>query len=310
MSKNFFKRHRGKIITGLCVISLPFFAHAASDSYTLLTPLPYFGNQIDVSGTNAGGFSKFFYTVFVIMIATAIVLAVLQITRAGILYATTDAINGKKEGREMLEKAIYGLLFVLSIVVVLRALNPDLAQFNLNLSLNNVTASNAPTTVVITSPGSGTPGITMNRYRTYTIDGSNLGIGQIFVIDERTNSGGGAHWHMQFNGASGSSGYSEDDMRAYIANAGISINAGPCRGSQTTGCTNVANLPLDVIDDLAILKEACGCSITISGGTEPGHKAHGPGRAVVDVRSDNGALDNYIQAAGKQGTFDTLDQID
>ena len=66
-----------------------------------------------------------------------------------------------------------------------------------------------------------------------------------------------------------------------------------CSKTRTTNCVNLNNLQAPVISGLKKLKTECPrCSITITGGTEPGHSvgsAHHTGRAVdlaVDLRKD------------------------
>jgi len=52
------------------------------------------------------------------------------------------------------------------------------------------------------------------------------------------------------------------------------------------------------------LQSACGCEVTITGGTEGGHKSHGPGLPMVDVRHTT-QVDNIIKAdaSSKRASF-------
>ncbi len=77
---------------------------------------------------------------------------------------------------------------------------------------------------------------------------------------------------------------SEVTIRERFAKAGIEINKSACGVGQTSNCTNVAGLPEETINMLLSLKSICGCSVVITGGTEPGHQTHGVGKRPVDLR--------------------------
>ena len=72
---------------------------------------------------------------------------------------------------------------------------------------------------------------------------------------------------------------------ARLGNGRITINHdNACPIGQTTGCTNVAELPDLAINSLVALTESCDCDLVITGGTEPGHETHGPGISIVDLK--------------------------
>lgn len=68
----------------------------------------------------------------------------------------------------------------------------------------------------------------------------------------------------------------------------------PCTDGQTLGCTNLNDLPSGTINSLKSLRVVCDCEMVITGGTEGGHREHGPGKAVVDLR-DNPKLSDWIE---------------
>jgi hypothetical protein len=78
----------------------------------------------------------------------------------------------------------------------------------------------------------------------------------------------------------------DTDARAQLSAAGIGVNKQNCATSTDTDCTSLDGIPSAAITDVISLKNACGCSVTITGGTEAGHLSHGPGQAKLDVRSD------------------------
>ncbi len=86
-----------------------------------------------------------------------------------------------------------------------------------------------------------------------------------------------------------------DRVKAELGAGGVYPYRGPCESGQTTGCVNLNGLPQNAIDGLLDLNQACnGCGYTITGGTEGGHKTHGKGAPIVDLRRDNGSLNDLI----------------
>ena len=65
-------------------------------------------------------------------IAIASVLAVFMIFWGGVTYMTTDAIEGKKEGKNYITNAIVGLLIIFGSYLILNTVNPSLVGWNLD----------------------------------------------------------------------------------------------------------------------------------------------------------------------------------
>lgn len=82
---------------------------------------------------------------------------------------------------------------------------------------------------------------------------------------------------------------------------GTSSGSRPCTTVGQTGCTSVYNLPSAAVNGVIALKNACGCGVTVTGGTEYWlHRSHGSATSfapIVDL-DDNPALDNYIRNTG------------
>lgn len=75
----------------------------------------------------------------------------------------------------------------------------------------------------------------------------------------------------------------------------IKVYADPCQGTQTSNCVNLNGLPEIAQVGLKNLALDCPkCNIIITGGTEGGHKTHGVGRPMVDLRSTDTNLNDYI----------------
>jgi hypothetical protein len=82
-----------------------------------------------------------------------------------------------------------------------------------------------------------------------------------------------------------------------LPNGGISVNKSVCTTPTQTSCTTVGGLPADTISMLSSLRQECSGTITITGGSETGHKSHGPGKSPVDLSiSSPGGLNACIQA--------------
>jgi hypothetical protein len=125
----------------------------------------------------------------------------------------------------------------------------------------------------------------------YTINPNLVSFQFLNRLKTQTGTGGNAP-------ASGEMPQSEKDIRDRLKAAGININhTEPCGLGETTGCTTLAGLPEKAIQGLINLREACDCAITVTGGTESGHKTHGPGIPVVDVSSFP-ALSEYATKNG------------
>lgn len=109
------------------------------DTYTPLAPLPGTtqGNCVTDKDGKVSGCTTDIQTylpgVFNLAIGIAGVLAVLMIIIGGVQYITTDAIQGKHDGKERIQNALRGLVLVLVSWVLLYTINPKLTVFDLNI---------------------------------------------------------------------------------------------------------------------------------------------------------------------------------
>jgi len=89
----------------------------------------------------------------------------------------------------------------------------------------------------------------------------------------------------------------EDEARARLAAAGITVNHPPCPpGSDGNGCTTLAGMREATLQEIIDTKRACGCEVVVTGGTEPGHAPGSMSHAngfKVDLRP-NSRLDSFI----------------
>lgn len=98
----------------------------AETSYVPLAPLPQTtvaDGSTDLNNYLAGGFK--------LGIALAGVLAFLMIVIGGFQYLSTDAMTGKEEGKERIERAVGGLVLALASYIILYTINPNLVELDL-----------------------------------------------------------------------------------------------------------------------------------------------------------------------------------
>jgi hypothetical protein len=108
--------------------------NASGGKYCMLAPLGGFvgdNGVIDMSQGNALG--TYLNTLYKMGIIVATLLAVIMITFGGLKYASTDAIGGKSEGKEMIRQALLGLLLAFMSYLILYQINPKLLNSDLNI---------------------------------------------------------------------------------------------------------------------------------------------------------------------------------
>ena len=106
-----------------------------AEEYTVLVNLP--GTTKNDNTTNL---STYIRNMFKLVMGIAAVMAFIVITYGGFLYATTDAIQEKEDGRGYITNAIYGLILVLGAYVILYTINPKILDFSIILPKPNITA--------------------------------------------------------------------------------------------------------------------------------------------------------------------------
>jgi hypothetical protein len=91
-----------------------------------------------------------------------------------------------------------------------------------------------------------------------------------------------------------------------LAQAGIGVvSTGNCSDPSNPSCTSLAGIRTDTVDEAVALKNDCGCTVTISGGTETGHETaqngvdHADGYKI-DLQA-NGGLTAFIETNSKSG---------
>lgn len=191
------------------------------------------------------------------------------------MQASESAI---RKSNEEFKRGTLGLLGVLSLFLILYTINKSLlsADIGLNaLQLDKTNTSSSSSTQQTTSKPSAmtNPSIPANN-------------------DDPTG------WNAIKN---------DPQVRAQLAalpNGGIVVNKNVCLAPTLTQCTTVGGWPQATIDMLTQLRNTCPGTIAVTGGTEAGHKSHGPGLTPVDLSLNNSQLESCIRSFPKASKVD------
>jgi hypothetical protein len=107
---------------------------SGANGFVSLSCIPGFADA-----TQQDGLADFFNLLYKLAIGMGVVIAVLQLVRAGIMYMGSDSFTEKKDARNLIGATLLGLVLVLSPVVVLGIINPDINSLKLDTSRLNVT---------------------------------------------------------------------------------------------------------------------------------------------------------------------------
>jgi hypothetical protein len=100
--------------------------------YVELAPLPgtceVGTNGQCVTKTGSDNLARYINSLYKLIVASAAVLAVLQIVMGGFSYVSTDAISNKEEGKHTIKMALGGLLLIFASYIILNTINPQLVD--------------------------------------------------------------------------------------------------------------------------------------------------------------------------------------
>lgn len=104
---------------------------------------------ISIPGVGGSGFDGYINAVYAMFISIAALLAVVKLIIAGVKYMFSDVVTQKSDAKRDIQGALLGLVVVLSAVLILTVINPNLTSFNLS---GVTTIERAPeSTAVITT---------------------------------------------------------------------------------------------------------------------------------------------------------------
>ena len=117
------------ILIASVLIFLGFVPQAFAQGFVPLAPIP---GLTDIQYA-PNGLAVFFNNLYKYLIGLAAVLAVIMIIWGGLEYSTQDSISKKSDGKQRIYDAIFGLVLVLSPVLVFSIINPSILNLSLNL---------------------------------------------------------------------------------------------------------------------------------------------------------------------------------
>lgn len=106
----------------------------AQTGFVPLAPIPGLTDQQMASGISDGSFAFFFNNLYKFLVGLAIALAIIEIIWGGLEYSTTDSVGNKEAGKKRIYNAIYGLLLILSPVLVFSLINPNILNLSVTLT--------------------------------------------------------------------------------------------------------------------------------------------------------------------------------
>ena len=110
----------------------------APSAFVPLAPIPGLTQGVTANQT---GLANFFNNLYKYAIGLAAALAVIMIVWGGLEISTQDSISKQGAGREKIYNAIFGLVLVLSPVLVFSIINPAILNLSLNLPALKTTAT-------------------------------------------------------------------------------------------------------------------------------------------------------------------------
>jgi hypothetical protein len=209
--------------------------------------------------------SSFVYTLFFVAIVGA---AFYQYTIAGI-HRMEASQNSISKSNDIIKRVTLGLLGVFSLFLILFTVNKGMLRGDIGLGELGI------------KPVNGTTGTKVIVPSTRGIDNP--------TIPKTTDDPIG--WEAIRN---------DSTVRATLKsypNGGIGVNRTVCMAPALTSCTTVGGLPPSTISMLLALRNQCSGTIEITGGSEAGHKSHGPGKTAVDLSVNSaGGLNDCIRS--------------
>lgn len=124
-----------KILFVSLVLFLTAAPHVFAQGFVPLAPIP---GLTDIQPTS-GGLADFFNNLYKYLIGVAAILAVIMIIWGGLEISTQDSVSKNKDGKERIYNAIFGLVLVLSPVLVFSIINPSILNLSLNLEPLKIT---------------------------------------------------------------------------------------------------------------------------------------------------------------------------
>lgn len=91
-------------------------------------------NLVNLPIGETDSFNDYINAVYLMFVSIAALIAVIKIIIAGVKYMFSDIVTQKSDAKNDIKGALLGLLVVLTAVIVLSIINPDLTTFNPNIT--------------------------------------------------------------------------------------------------------------------------------------------------------------------------------
>ena len=152
--------HTGRSVIGGAIVFLVFaligfaeHAVAAVEGFAALAPIPGLTDESATAVVNSATLANFFNNLYKYLIGLAATLAVIQIVWAGldIAFWHKDAVSTIIDDKGKIYNALFGLVLVLSPVLVFSIINPSILNLSLNLPPLDTKSVVTPTSVTDTS---------------------------------------------------------------------------------------------------------------------------------------------------------------
>ncbi len=122
-----------KLLIASAIVFLSFAPHVFAQGFTALAPIPGLTDSSATSVINSTTLANFFNNLYKYLVGLAAILAVIEIIWGGLEISTKDSVSKQSDGKERITQAIFGLILVLSPVLVFSIINPSILNLSLNL---------------------------------------------------------------------------------------------------------------------------------------------------------------------------------
>jgi hypothetical protein len=133
----------GKIfLFSLALLFVGLVPHALAQGFVPLAPIP---GLTEGSVANSDNLAIFFNNLYKYLIGLAAVLAIIEIIWGGLEISTQDSVSKNQAGKDRIYQALFGLVLVLSPVLVFSIINPSILNLSLNLKKLDTASSSSVT---------------------------------------------------------------------------------------------------------------------------------------------------------------------
>ncbi|HYE23282.1 MAG TPA: pilin [Candidatus Paceibacterota bacterium] len=220
-------------------------------------------------------------------ISLSFILAIIYIVYTGFMFVSSAGSPGQREAaKTRLMNVVIGILVVLSawliVDFIMKTLYDPQGDANFGPWHQILAGDNENMCFRIADPPDALPGVVA-----------------------QPSTGGNSDGFVGEPGVIGAGELSHADAAARLSAAGISISSsGNCSNQNNRTCTSLDTIREDSINQIIAIKQACNCSMTVTGGTEIGHEG-GPLSHFNGYKIDiglNDGINAYIQGMTRDGS--------